>query len=386
MKVTFISCWCNLRIYAIQAFHLKKHLESIINDEIRLITSNCNCYNTSLKSTLVSPLDYKGLLTCEADYFVRVPHLRSKEGSSIGRLLRRLYRNVSEPLRGRLYLRAVSDCDIVHFHQSNDAFGYGAVAYFLEHVKDKKKVVSIHNLSPEQWRESKLNLTYNMADAVIVTNNYFKDVLSASGVDPRKIHIIPYGAALEPVNGEKREGAIMFAGSPLINVKGFEYLASALRLLKEENTIVPLKLHGFHMAGHKEWADNIIKEERIEDLVEWKNISSEEELMNAYRSSQICIVPYTNYPGSFPVTMAMANAVPVVVSDSMGISECVDGAGMVVKSRSPEELASALKEIMSNEELRLSKGDKARRYAESNFAWPIVAEKTLAVYQQVLGK
>jgi glycosyltransferase involved in cell wall biosynthesis len=386
MKIAFISCWCDLRIYAIQAFHLKKHLERMIEDEIRLVTSNCNCYNTSFKSTLTSPLNYKYLLTDTVDYFVRVPHIRQKEGSNVGKFARRLYRNTSESLRGRLYLKAISDCDIVHFHQSSDAFGYGSVVYFLKHEKRMKKVVSIHNLSPEQWRDSRLNLAYNMADAVIVPNNYFKDVLSRSEVDPAKIHVIPYGATLDPIGGMQREGAIMFAGSPLINVKGLEYLAPALRLLKEENTVIPLKLHGFHMAGHKEWADDIIRKERIEDLVEWKNVTSEDELQTAYQSSKICIVPYTDYPGSFPVTLAMANALPVVVSDAMGMHECVDGSGLIVKAKSTKELVSALRQIISDEELRHTKGKKGRKFAEEHFAWPIIAEKTLAVYQQVLGQ
>ena len=386
MKVAFITCWCHLRIYAIQASHLKRHLESLINEEIRLITSNCNCYYDSLTSTLSSTVNYKALLTDTADYFVRVPHLRSREGVSIGKLLRRLYRNTAEPLRGRLFLKTIKDCDIVHFHQSREAFGYNTVAYFLKHAKNKKKVVTIHNLSPEQWRDSKLNLTYNMADAVIVSNEYFKEVLSLSGVSSQKIHVIPYGADFKPVERKQRIGAIFFAGSPLIDVKGFEYLAPALRLLKEENVKVPLKLHGFYMPGHKEWAIDIIKREKIEDLVEWLSVKSEDELQTVYRNSQVCIVPYTDYPGSFPVTMAMANALPVVVSDSVGISEYADGAGLVVKSKSIDELATALRQVMSDEELRLAKGNAGRKFAEEHFAWPVVAEKTHAVYQQVLGQ
>ena len=126
----------------------------------------------------------------------------------------------------------------------------------------------------------------------------------------------------------------MFAGSPLIDVKGFQYLISALRLLKEQGSQINLKLHGFYMAGHKEWAIKIARNEGVEEMITWLNINSEDELHDTYQRSLCCVIPYLDYPGCFPATVAMANGTPIIASDAMGLPEHINGAGLVVKARS----------------------------------------------------
>ena len=151
----------------------------------------------------------------------------------------------------------------------------------------------------------------------------------------------------------------------------------------EGNIIIPLKLHGFHMRGHQEWANNIIHRENIEDQSEWLSIKNEDELIDAYQNSMVCVVPYTGYPGSFPISMALSNALPVIVGDTLGMPEYVNGAGLVFKSKSVEEIASALKKIHGDEALRNEMGNQGRLTAEKLFSWPIVAEQTLAVYKKL---
>ena len=386
MRITYITCWCYLRIYALQSYHLKATLEKIIDNKIKLVTSNCSCYNTSIVSLLASPFKYKQILAGDIDTFIRLPHIRNREGPSLGDKLIRTYRKFSEPIRSKQYAKTISDCDIAHFHQSGQAFDYHPIFYFLHNVRDCKKVVTIHNLSEQQWQNPSLNLGYNEADAIIVNNHYFMDILVNAGVESHKIHVIPYGAVLEPLDDYDRSGAIMFAGSPLIDVKGLQYVAPALRLLKEENVVIPLKLHGFHMRGHQEWANEIIKKENIDDQTEWLSIHNEDELIDAYKKSMICLVPYIGYPGSFPISMALSNGLPVIVGDTLGMPEHINGGGLVVKSKSVVDLASAIRKITVNEALRNEMGKLGRQTAEENFAWPVVAEKTLAIYEEIMGK
>ena len=385
MKIAFITCWCYLRIYAIQSFHLKETLEGIMKSKIKLVTSNCSCYNTSITATATSPIKYKHLLAGDTDTFVRLPHIRKREGSSLFHQLSRVYRNYSEPARGKQFIKAISGFDIAHFHQASDAFGYPSVDYFLNNVRDKKKIVTIHNLSAQQWQDNSLNIVYDKADAIIVHNHFFKDTLAGSGVEPRKIHVIPYGAVLKPLPDIKREGIIMFAGSPLKDVKGFEYLAAALGKLKKENIVIPLKLHGFHMRGHQEWANDIIKQENIQGQSQWLSIGDEDELIDAYRKSMICVVPYTGYPGSFPISMSLSNGLPVIVGDTLGMPEYIENAGLVFKSRSVEDLYAAIKKMAGDEKLRNEMGKQGRLTAEKQFSWPDIAAQTYKIYQEVLG-
>lgn len=385
MKVGFISCWCHLRIYAVQASHLRKSLETLVGNEIPVLTSNCGCFYTNAPTALKSFFNYKTILTSTDVTFLKMPHFRLKRESKIGYILRKAYRGISEKRRGRLYAKKTKDMDVVHYHQSADAFGYDALKWFLRYAKNKV-VVMIYGLSPVQKEHPELNQVYNQADAVIVSTNYLKQHLIGCGVIPDKLHVIPYGATIKPLAQVEREGAIMFAGSPLINVKGFTYLASALKMLKEEGRPIKLKMHGFYMPGHQEWAKDIAIKEGVDDLIEWVSFASVDELIDTYQKSMVSVSPYTEYPGCFPITVAMANGVPVVGSDSMGIPEYLaEGGGIVVKSRSAEALADALRKIRDDSSLRASLGEQGRAIAEKRFAWQVLAAQTYKVYERVLG-
>jgi glycosyltransferase involved in cell wall biosynthesis len=246
--------------------------------------------------------------------------------------------------------------------------------------------VTIYGLSYQQKKDPSLNEIYNLADAVIVSTGFFKNILIQSGVEPTRIHVIPYGVNLKPLNNTKREGFIMFTGSPLIDVKGFQYLAPALRLLKEKGKQISLKLHGFYMAGHKEWAISVAKDEGVDDMLTWLSIGSEEELHEHYQKSIGCVIPYIDYPGCFPAAVAMANGTPIITSDAMGLPEYVSGgSGIVTKSRSIEPLADALNELIDNEALRTRMGAQGRKTAEEKHSWDVVSKQTAEVYKKLLN-
>jgi glycosyltransferase involved in cell wall biosynthesis len=386
MKVGFIGCWCDMKIYAIQASNIRRSLEKLLRARIKVVTSNCGCFYGSLPEVLYSPFNYRSLLADQdVSAFVKIPHFRFKEGSGVKRFIKGSYAMVSEPMRAQLYSKATRDCEIVHFHQSSDSFGYDAVKRTLESIRDRKKVVTVYGLSPDQKKDGSLNRVYNDADAVIVSTNYIKHILIKDGVDTKRIHVIPYGATLKPIDGKPRSGAIMFSGAPLIDVKGFAYLAEGLRILKKRGQVLNLKMHGFYIRGHKEWAIDVARKESVEDQITWLSLKSEDDLMNAYQESLCCVIPYTDYPGCFPVTVAMANGTPVVGSDSMGIPEYVNGSGLVVKSKSGEALADGLERVLKDEALREKMGRDGRRVAEQKYSWDTLARQVHAVYEQVLA-
>jgi glycosyltransferase involved in cell wall biosynthesis len=385
MKVGFVGCWCHMRIYSVQAAHLREPLEKLVGEDIPVFTSNCNCFYEGLPSILKSFSTYKELLTTQDVAFYKLPHLRLKKDSKFGYFSRRAVRGLTERRRGRHYAKMLRDKSIAHFHQSADAFGYDSLKWFLKFAKNKT-VVTIYRLSPQQEEDQGLNRVYNKADAVIVSTDYMKRNLVNCGVIAEKLHVIPYGATAKPIARSQRDGAIMFAGSPLVNVKGFEYLAPALRMLKDEGKPIRLKLHGYYMPGEREWALDIIKKEGIEDLIDWLSFRSYDDLADAYQKSICCAIPYTDYTPCFPITVAMANALPVVASDAMGIPEYLgEGGGIMVPQKSVETLAAALRKVRDNEALRNSLGQQGRAIAERRFAWDVLAKQTYEVYQQVLN-
>ncbi len=84
---------------------------------------------------------------------------------------------------------------------------------------------------------------------------------------------------------------------------------------------------------------------------------------------------------------AMASGLPVVASGISGIPLAItDGReGRLVAERDPEQLAAVLGEIVADAAQRRQMGDAARRKAEQELTWRVVAGRYRAAYQEALG-
>lgn len=82
---------------------------------------------------------------------------------------------------------------------------------------------------------------------------------------------------------------------------------------------------------------------------------------------------------------AMACAVPVVATRVGGIPEVIaDGqTGMLVPPHSPQEIADAVHELLTDPALRQRMGDAGRHRAVSHFGMAMHAERTLSLYRGV---
>jgi glycosyltransferase involved in cell wall biosynthesis len=90
----------------------------------------------------------------------------------------------------------------------------------------------------------------------------------------------------------------------------------------------------------------------------------------------------------FPLVIleAMRAQLPVIASDVGGVKEAVEhgATGILVPRSSETGMASALRSLISNRELRTSMGQKGRASFEANFTLEAMLEKTLKVYDQAL--
>jgi glycosyltransferase involved in cell wall biosynthesis len=71
-----------------------------------------------------------------------------------------------------------------------------------------------------------------------------------------------------------------------------------------------------------------------------------------------------------------------------GIPEVVKNGltGKLVKPEDSRELAEALLELLNDEQEVMKMGYNARRVAEEEFSWKVIAKKTEEVYRKILGK
>ncbi len=113
----------------------------------------------------------------------------------------------------------------------------------------------------------------------------------------------------------------------------------------------------------------------------------DEAVRDAYRSSDVFVLPSTNVAEAFSLVALEAEAcgTPVVASDLPGVRTVVrhGKTGLLVPPKNHAALVTALEQLVSNHDLRQTFGQEARRFVEQNFSWDKHVDQLMEVYQRV---
>ncbi len=113
-----------------------------------------------------------------------------------------------------------------------------------------------------------------------------------------------------------------------------------------------------------------------------------EELVRLYNRATLVVVP-SRYEGfGLPAAEAMACGTPVVACASGALPEVLEigGGGRLVPPGDSEALAKEIGRLLEQPEARAELGARGRAGVVGAFAWPRVAEATVAVYREVLAE
>jgi glycosyltransferase involved in cell wall biosynthesis len=112
-----------------------------------------------------------------------------------------------------------------------------------------------------------------------------------------------------------------------------------------------------------------------------------DELLHALYERADAFVHASRYEGSSLVTLeAMVHGLPVVATRAGGIPDkVVDGeTGHLITPGDVPALARAIEHLASESAERAGMGARGRARALACFGWPSIAERTLAVYRELL--
>lgn len=127
-----------------------------------------------------------------------------------------------------------------------------------------------------------------------------------------------------------------------------------------------------------------LKEMLVPGYIEW--VGYQKKMIPVYTSSDIVVLP--SYREGLPKSLIEACAIgrPIVTTDAIGCRECVNDEvnGFLVPVIDSKSIASALRKLFDNEELRLQMGKKSRELAEEDFSIDSVIEKTFAIYKNYI--
>jgi len=238
---------------------------------------------------------------------------------------------------------------------------------------------------------------YRQARRFIVLSEAFRDVLHRRyGIPLERIRIVPGGVAVErfsagPARAEARrrlgwtrERPIILTVRRLQRRMGLENLISAMATVRRA---VPEAL--LLIAGRGPLAaelDARIEALDLHDHVRLLGFLPDDALPLAYRAADLTIVPTVALEGFGLITIeSLAAGTPVLVTPVGGLPETVRtlSPSLILEGVDTDALTDGLVQALRGT-LPLPDESTCQTYARTHYAWPVLARRIRAVYEEAL--
>jgi len=221
---------------------------------------------------------------------------------------------------------------------------------------------------------------WKQAGAVVANSEGLKDLALKTSPD-QEISVIYNGIDISEFKPDlnkanNNDEMRIVCVSRLIERKGIRFLIEAIEKLKDRNVKLILVGEG----NQEDELKKLVVNSRIPDRVEFKGYMDHDSIADLYRTSDVFVLPSLNEGMSNALLEAMASGLPVIVTDTGGTSELIDGNGVVVPMCDSDAIAEAIREFMDNPDTH-KMGMRSREIAEQ-MGWGAIGEAYLNVYKE----
>jgi glycogen(starch) synthase len=126
---------------------------------------------------------------------------------------------------------------------------------------------------------------------------------------------------------------------------------------------------------------------RIGDAVDWLGFLSGRQLRAVFADADVVVMPSLYEPFGIAALEAAASGTPLVVADTGGLRDLVR-AGVATGSFPAADVAglvTAVAEVLADPAAAKRSAARAARIVRRDYTWPVVAERTAAVYTGALA-
>lgn len=177
------------------------------------------------------------------------------------------------------------------------------------------------------------------------------------------------------------ECAVVFVGQ-CIERKGGDVLLRAMSLSRDLRVRLLMVGDG---PLRKEW-ERLTISLGVGSLVTWCGHVEQDSLVEYYVAADLMVLPSLRDPSGNVVNEAMATGLPIIISDRVGTDAVRDGEdGYIVKAGDARSLAAAIRELVSDAELRLQMGASARERVTRGLTIAGEADQFVAAVRRVLS-
>ncbi|MEQ8763808.1 MAG: glycosyltransferase family 4 protein [Planctomycetota bacterium] len=384
-----------------------------MTDTIRVLTFNCGYrgtgvgdYGVALAAALTATGEVEhrqvtGQCTCEdrvgaswvdADAHCAYTALERlgrrvdrRRGQWAGRPHDNPERSVSGWLRGLRYRKqiAVHRPDVVHYHLDRNYYGLEPLSAIAS-GRRPPIVVTVHEI--EDWGPLARDVL-SRVEIVLVHSSVLADRLAAELSVSENVKVLLHGAPVPSTfpSADARTGIGCFGH--LGPVKGTRYLIAALRRLASEGLHPLVRFFGNYSDDERLAVERMLSRHGLLEQARFEGFLEDgEDFHRAMESVAIVAAPYLESAGSGIVSYALAHGAAVVCSDVGALPETVGQAGRLVPPRRIGPLMQALRELVTDEPLRLRLGRQGWERARSSFDWPVIARRLVGLYREVISE
>ena len=240
--------------------------------------------------------------------------------------------------------------------------------------------------------KSTLLLAIRRAKHIICDSNHTKkDVLKMFNVSEDKITVIHLAAFSKPKNivGPKTitskynlpKRYILFVGTiePRKNIEGLVKAYSLFpRAFRQAIPLVIVGKRGWNFEN----VDQMVEQLGLKNNVRFIGFIPDSELPGLYQSAGVVVYPSWYEGFGLPVLEAMSYGTPVITSNRSSLPEVVGDAAILINPEKPQEIAQAIKKVLSDSKFREILCHKGLQRAKE-FSWVKTAATTLSVLLKV---
>jgi len=298
----------------------------------------------------------------------------------------------------------IESFDIIHLHEyrsfQNIVLHHYAGKYSIPYVLQVEGSIPRIGKVGRKWFYDMLfgyRLLRNASKVIAVTQMEVKQyrdmgvpkekiVLISPGIDVSEYMDLPPKGVFRAKHGISNNKKIILYLGRIHEIKGIDSLIKAyvnlLRSTKFDDVILVIAGPD---DGYLSEAKSMVNSFKINNKVLFTGPIYGRSKLEAYVDANVYVLPSRYEIWGMTVMEAMACGTPVILSENCGTADVVRDKGGLVVNPSPEEIQTALLDLLTNEELARKMGEMGRRFVRENCSWNNIVPKFEALYEEVIG-
>ncbi len=275
--------------------------------------------------------------------------------------------------------------------------GYGLPLVATMHATEAGRMHGIHNDLQRYIHQVEWRLTYESWLVIVNSEHMSAELQQSFALPADKTVVIPNGTdpglfdfkfdatTFRNSFAAPDDKIVLFVGR-LVVEKGVQVLLDAVPKILSAcpNTKFLVVGTGYHLDELKRQSAYL----GVQNHVDFLGYVSDEELRKLYRISDLVCIPSLYEPFGIVALEGMAARVPVVVSDTGGLSDFVQNmvTGITTYAGDSGSLAWGILEVLRNPDLAARLVTEAYRKIKETYNWQAIARRTSDVYETVMSQ